>query len=397
MSDRVRVVGTADGKPVGADISLPGDLVDSCVCADNLAVAAVWSRGKQGQLGVWDVATARGRFEPIALPGLPLSVAARPGSRQLAVICDTANLLVIDDETGKSMLELRHNAWKLPGRAVQVQYSPDGKTLVSLSAGPPATINVRDAESGRLRFAPLYSSVPGSNLHSFSLSADSRFLATMALVKNAVQVWDLATGEPLSQPLPHPGDYWGLFSVRFSPDGRYLLTGHKDGQDRYWDWRAGKLVCPPMANDNETHDVAITPDGRFALTVISGRPELQVWEWTTGRRVAPPVRVGSMDGSWCHTLAITPDGRRALVGYSEPAGLTESSLAVVDLEPLLSPPGTATADLSLLSELATAHHIELGDLSGLTIDQWQERWDLLHQRNPGLPASVDGTKQKPGP
>ena len=87
----------------------------------------------------------------------------------------------------------------------------------------------------------------------------------MALVKNAAQVWDLATGRALSEPLPHPGDYWGLFSVRFSPDGRYLLTGHKDGQDRYWDWQAAKLACPPMANDNETHDVAITPDGRFAL------------------------------------------------------------------------------------------------------------------------------------
>ena len=394
---RVRVVGTADGKPVGADISLPGDLVDSCVCADNLAVAAVWSRGKQGHLGVWDVATVRGRFEPIALPGLPLSVAARPGNGQLAVICSTGDLLVIDDKTGKSVLKLRHEAWKEPEKSVQVQYSPDGKTLVSLSGGNPATVNVRDAESGQLRFGPLHSTVPGSNFHSFSLSADSRLIATISLVKNAVQVWDLDTGQPLSEPLPHPGDYWGLFSVRFSPDGRYLLTGHKDGQDRYWDWRAAKLVCPPVANDDETHDVAITPDGRFALTVMSGRPELQVWEWHTGRRVAPPVRVGSIEGGWCHTLAITPDGRRALVGYSKPSGITESSLAVVDLEALLSPPGTATADLSLLSELATARDIELGDLSGLTTDQWQERWDLLHQRNPALATSIQDTKRRIAP
>ena len=62
-------------------------------------------------------------------------------------------------------------------------------------------------------------------------------------------------------------------------------------------------------------------------------------------------------------------------------------LAVVDLETLLSPSSTETADLALLAELATGRQIELGDLSGLTTDQWLERWNLLRERNPGLAAS----------
>src|SRR5262249_6043940 len=150
---------------------------------------------------------------------------------------------------------------------------------------------------------------------------------------------DLATGRALSKPLPHPGDFWGLFSVRFSPDGRYLLTSHKDGQVRSWDWQAGKLACPPLAHDDESFDVAITPDGRFALTAVRGRQEIQVWELTTGRRVAPPVRLGVIEGASSHTLAITPDGRRALVSVQP------RELAVVDLEALLSPSTTPTADL----------------------------------------------------
>lgn len=52
-----------------------------------------------------------------------------------------------------------------------------------------------------------------------ALSADSKLLATFTLVKNAVAVWDLTTGRSLSEPLAPPGDFWGLFSVRFSPDG----------------------------------------------------------------------------------------------------------------------------------------------------------------------------------
>ncbi len=210
-------------------------------------------------------------------------------------------------------------------------------------------------------------------------SADSRLLATVALLKNAVQVWDLATGRAVSEPLPHPGDYWGLFAVRFSPDGNHLLSGHKDGQLRYWDWRAAKLACPAMAHEFEVMDVAITPDGRFALVAVSGRAAVQVWELTTGRRVAPRVQLGSAEGTWCQTVAVTPDGRRALGSFPDPSASQGMSMAVVDLEALVSHSSTPIADLALLAELATARRIELGDLSGLTTDQWQERWRLFQE------------------
>jgi serine/threonine protein kinase/WD40 repeat protein/tetratricopeptide (TPR) repeat protein len=380
---RLRAIATANGQPVGAGIALPGELVESCVCGDNRSVAAVLERGKEGLLGVWDVATAQPRFEPIALPGQPLSVAARPGGGQLAVLCASGDLLVLDDNTGKRVLELRHEGWSGGplGRQGQVRYTPNGKTLVSLSAANLPTIKVLDADSGRPRFPPLRSTVDDSRFHSFSLSADSRLLATTALVKNHAQVWDLATGRALSEPLPHPGDYWGLFSVRFSPDGRYLLTSHKDGQVRYWDWQAGKLARAPLVHDNEVLDAAITPDGHFAVTTVRGRPEIQVWELKTGRRVAPPVRLGFREGSSSETLAITPDGRRALVSFGA------IDLAVVDLDAMLSPCDIPTADLALLAELATAQRIEVGDLSGMTTGQWQERWQHLHERNPGLARS----------
>jgi serine/threonine protein kinase/WD40 repeat protein len=125
--NRVRVIATANGQPAGADISLPGALVDSCVCGDNFAVAAVFLHGEKGRLGVWDVVTGRARFEPIALPGMPISVAARPRSGQLAVICLTGDLLVVDDKTGKNVLKLRHDGWQRPPdpQSVQVNYTPD--------------------------------------------------------------------------------------------------------------------------------------------------------------------------------------------------------------------------------------------------------------------------------
>ena len=77
----MRVVATDDGKPAGADIPLPGDLVDSCVCADNLAVAAVWSRHAEGQSasGTW------GRHAPVRADDAP-RVTASPSPRDQGAV-----------------------------------------------------------------------------------------------------------------------------------------------------------------------------------------------------------------------------------------------------------------------------------------------------------------------
>jgi hypothetical protein len=76
------------------------------------------------------------------------------------------------------------------------------------------------------------------------------------------------------------------------------------------------------------------------------------------------------------------DARRARVRFLGSG--TAIDLAVADIEALLSPCRIPTGNLALLAELATARRIELGDLSGLTTDQWQERWNLLHERKPDL-------------
>ena len=135
--------------------------------------------------------------------------------------------------------------------------------------------------------------------------------------------------------------------------------------------------APPWRID-EVKDVAITPDGRFAVAAVSGRggdSSLGIDD-PGGERFAT---VSSYhEGGWCPTLAITPDARRVLVGFARSNENPLVDLAVVDLEAVpVSPCRTPTADLALLAELATARHIELGDLSGMTTGQWLERWSFF--------------------
>ena len=83
------------------------------------------------------------------------------------MICSAGELLVIDDKTGQRVLELRHQGWTEAGKAVQVQYTGNGKTFVFLFASETGTINVRDAdtansvfrfefERGRLEFSQFF-------------------------------------------------------------------------------------------------------------------------------------------------------------------------------------------------------------------------------------------------
>jgi serine/threonine protein kinase/WD40 repeat protein/tetratricopeptide (TPR) repeat protein len=378
----LRVLRASTGEPAGPVIALRGQLVDSCVCADNRTVAAVSEENGSGWLSLNDVATGKALTPPKSLPGAPRSVAARPSSTQVAVLCAGGELLVFDSRSGEKVLGLSHGGQPAPGRTARAQYTADGATLVSLTQGSEEAAHVWDAATGAPRCPPIRPVLKGGPLRTFALSADGRLLATAVNGKNAAQVWDLATGRALSPPLPHPGDHYGLFCLCFSPDGRYLLTGGKDRQGRLWDWQAATLACPPLKHEEEVFAVAMTPDGRFALTGGRARAgQLHVWELTTGRLVAPKVPLPASVVS----LSIPPAGPRVVASCS-------GNVARIDLARLLAPPEMPLEDYRLLGELASGQRIEQGDENGLTQDEWLQRLNQFNQRHPAYgrpgPAGV---------
>ena len=387
-----RVLRSEDGAPTGMPISVKGELYDTCICTDNRSVACLYLEGVNGKLGVWEIATGQPRFTPVDLPGPGLSIAPRPGSNQLAVLCATGSGVVVDSLTGRTALEFRHEGWVYgaENRVVRIEYSSDGASLVSLGDGFPNSLEVQDAETGQRRFPPI---VPGQEfqgrIRSFAISADSRLVASAVNGRNFAQVWDLVTGEARSEPLPHPGDFYGLFSLCFSPDGNRLLTGSKDGEARYWDWQSGKLACPPMSNGDEVNGLAITADGRRAVIAVRGKTHpVQFWDLTTGKRFAPTVNVSAPPTEFLSAVVMTPDGRRAL------ASAQASALAIIDLDLLFQPDSTRREGLQRLAELASGTQMALGDVSRLDRDQWQRRWDEVpHQDRKRLHSEIDSQPQ----
>jgi serine/threonine protein kinase/WD40 repeat protein len=368
------VVTTTDGSAAGPAITLRGLLVDSCICADNHTLAVVSEEKTAAWLSLTDVVTRKAVAEPIRLPASPRSVAARPTMSQVAVLCASGELLVFDSRSGERVLNVNHDG-PTGTRLSRVEYTADGSALVTLTESREQTIQVRDATTGQLRFPPIRPVLNSGPLRSFALSADSRMVVTAVNGKNAVQVWDLETGQALSEPLAHPGDHYGLFCVCFSPDGRRLLTGCTDGQARLWDWKAGVLACPPLKHDDQVLSVAMTPDGRFAVTTgRSAASKLHVWELTTGRLVAPKI---PLPLNAIAALAVSPTGSRVVA-----ASPFVGSMGRVDLSRLLAVPEMSIEDYRLLGEVTSGQRIEQGDESGLTQEQWLRQLKLFNQKHP---------------
>ena len=100
-----------------------------------------------------------------------------------------------------------------------------------------------------------------------------------------------------------------MYSSGFSPDGRLLVTACRDRSVRVWDWRSGRLVCPPFEHASDAVAAAFIPDGRWVISV-SYDGAARAWDWRIGKPIMPPLSIGDETLS----LALTPSGEHAIVG-----------------------------------------------------------------------------------
>src|SRR5262249_47571560 len=147
-SNRLLVSSAPTGLAAGPAVPLPRRPVGSWVWADGRPVAAGAEEERGGWLSLHDVSTGKAIAAPARLPGSPRSVAARPSSPHVAVLCAGGELLVFDRRSGERVLDLNHNKQSAPSRTSRVEYTPDGATLVPLLGGDEDAIPVPNAKTG---------------------------------------------------------------------------------------------------------------------------------------------------------------------------------------------------------------------------------------------------------
>ncbi|MDP8269492.1 MAG: caspase family protein [Candidatus Tenebribacter davisii] len=126
-------------------------------------------------------------------------------------------------------------------------------------------------------------------------------------------LWDASTGREIRT---FVSDTKQIYSVAFSPDGRYVLSGGKNYSIKLWDVSSGKEIRSFMTSTRTEIDgndliqsVAFSPDGLYALSGCSDKT-LKLWDIATGRE----IRTFTGHAGWVKSVAFSPDGRYILSG-----------------------------------------------------------------------------------
>lgn len=120
----------------------------------------------------------------------------------------------------------------------------------------------------------------------------------------SIKIWDLAKGNNLRVLSGHTHEVTALAITR---DGNVVVSGSTDGTIRLWDLWTGTLLRVLTTQAGRVTGMALIPGGRLISTAYHC---ITIWDFEGEQE---PFELGPLRGSPL-SLAITPDGRFALTG-----------------------------------------------------------------------------------
>jgi WD40 repeat protein len=325
-ADGTAIVDIASGQKVG---QIDGAHAPIAISRDGRTLAAVLDESKGVTIGLIDLASGQ-RSEPLAGHGeRVLRLAFSPDGTTLASGADDRSVMVWDVRSGQRRALYTGHAAGVNALA----FNPDGKTL--WSGGDDRAIFVWDLQhADTLAHRPATELVQGSSLRSAAadmvIGPDGRHVAFPSANDYLFQIRDVATGA-----LGPPSTVEDGFFISFSPDGKRYVTIDDAGRLRVWDRETGAVLADSAgsgrvySNFPPGEKAAFTPDGRNVVALQVGNIEVEslvVLDAMTLTAVGEPVPVGTT----VRRVAVTPDGRDAVVVVS-PADHPETKVLVVDL------------------------------------------------------------------
>lgn len=208
--------------------------------------------------------------------GYVFDFAYSPDGTRLA-LASTIGVWLIDVTAGEEINLLTGHTGYLTGHTYYVNkvvFSPDGRTLASLSKGYHGddTIRLWDAVTGESK------AVLTKGIDLFVFSPDGKTLASDSGDAGVICVWDGVTGELKTTLIGHTAS---VTTLAFNPDGSTLASGGLDEVIRFWDVITGELQLTFAAHANTVDFLKYSPDGDI-LVSQGGDNNVCLWDARTG-------------------------------------------------------------------------------------------------------------------
>ena len=290
-------------QPLGKPLRGHTDAILSIVFSpDGIYLA---SASQDGTIRLWDT---ENRF-PIGEPllghlGPVSSIAFSPDGKLLASASHDRTVRLWDTKTRSLVGEplLGHSA-----PVISIAFSPDGKRLVSASHDK--TLRMWDIETRSPVGKPLHGH--SNKLASVTFCPDGKYLVSTSWDKT-IRIWDAKTHTPINEPLY--GHSAMISNVVFSPDGQYLVSGSWDSTIRIWRMETrtslGHIlpkyqVFLPSQPKRPIFSVAFSPDGKY-LASTNLDMTITLWDIETQTRFGEPLRGHTNTVS---SIAFSPDSQ----------------------------------------------------------------------------------------